>query len=138
LRYVPNAAGNNGGNVPAANQPGTLVYSLVGTGLFERSQAELHRDFRQMARDPVFRFQNAARMANLTTHHSNVFMVRFTLGFFQVDPNTGSLGREYVDPRKGYQRPKGFYLIDRSIPVGYEPGQRHNSTDTILFSSVEK
>jgi hypothetical protein len=65
-------------------------------------------------------------------------MVRFTLGYFQVDPNTGALGREYIEPREGYQRPKGFYLIDRSIPVGYEPGQGHNSSDTILFSSVEE
>jgi hypothetical protein len=138
LRYVPNAAGNNGGNVPGVNEPGTLAYSVAGTGLFERSQADLHRDFRQMSRDPQFRFQNASRLANLTTHHSNVFMVRFTLGYFQVDPSTGALGKEYVDPRKGFLRPKGFYLIDRSIPVAYEPGQRHNSSDTILFSSVEQ
>lgn len=139
LRYVPNAAGNHGGNVPGgANQLGSLAYSVAGTGLFERSQAELHRDFRQMSRDPVYRFENAARLANLTTHHSNVFMVRFTIGYFQVDPGTGALGREYIDPREGYQRPKGLYLIDRSIPVGYEPGQRHNSADTILFSAVEE
>lgn len=138
LFYLANAAGNNGGIVNGANLPGSLVYSMAGTGLFERSQADLHRDFRQMSRDVQFRFQNAARLANLTTHHSNLFMVRFTIGYFKVDPNTGALGKEFIDPRKGFQRPKGFYLIDRSIPVGYEPGQRHNSADTILFSSVEK
>ncbi len=69
-----------------ANQPGTLVYSVAGTGLFERSQAELHRDFRQMSRDSQFRFQNASRLANLTTHHSNVFMVRFTIGLLPGRP----------------------------------------------------
>ncbi len=120
-----------------------LRMPLVNTALFERSQADLHKNFRGLDHDPFFKYKNQAQLANLTTHHSNVYMVRYTVGFFVVEPTTGAFGEEYLDPREGYKRPRGFSIIDRSIPVGYtspsginpsSQSQVLNALDTVLFS----
>ena len=31
------------------------------------------------------------------------------------------------------KRHRAFYIIDRSIPVGYEPGRRHNTDKAVLL-----
>ncbi|MGV3484441.1 MAG: hypothetical protein ACO1RT_08485 [Planctomycetaceae bacterium] len=134
LQGVRNAS-NNGGTV--APEVAGLEMSMGKIGFIERSQPELHKNSTQLARDPFYRFQNVTRMSNLTTHHSNVFMIRMTVGYFVVDPATGALGEEFLDPRNGYLRPRAFYLVDRSIPVAYEPGQQHNASNTIIFASEE-
>ena len=136
LIYLSSVAGNFGGAV--GSELNQHNFALVNKGLFERSQAELHRNFRNLDRDPFFRFQNQARLANLTTHHSNVFMVRFTIGYFNVDPATKAIGSEYLDPRVGYQRPRGMFIVDRSIPVGYVPGEKLNSDNVIIFSDIDQ
>jgi hypothetical protein len=138
LSYAPNASGavDPTPTAPIAN----LAISLVNKGVFERSQAELHVNHRAMNRNPVYRFQNYSHLAGMTTHHSNVFCVRYTVGFFIVDPITGAVGEEYFDANRGHVRPRGFHLIDRSIPVGYEPvtpvgsGRLLNAADTIIYS----
>jgi hypothetical protein len=80
--------------------------------------------------------------SNFTTH-SNVFAVWITVGYFEVEPNPGGfdaahpdgyrlsqeIGADYGDVR----RHRGFYIIDRSIPVAFEPGQDHNVDKTILL-----
>jgi len=140
LVYAPNAAGIN--DSTPTTQVASLRMPLYSSGLFERTQADLHKDFRSLDRDPFFRFKNTAQLAGMTTHHSNVFMVRFTVGYFVVDPATGAIGEEYLDPRNGYTRPKGLYIVDRTIPVGYEPNtgfistDQLNALDTVIFSST--
>jgi hypothetical protein len=111
-------------------------------------------------RHPYFRYQPMQRLANLTTTRSNVYAMWITVGFFETEPvppahrnaviNSGAtpaegqllFGRLYPEgmwlgPELGSdtgqtQRFRGFYMFDRSIPVGFEPGQNHNVDRAIL------
>lgn len=86
-------------------------------------------------RNPFRDFQHVARLANLVTTRSNVFAVRVTLGFFEFDPATG-LGREYGEDEGRVKRHKAFYVMDRSIPVGYIPGEDLNTNDCIIVRRI--
>jgi hypothetical protein len=77
----------------------------------------------------------ASRLANLTTDRSNVYNVRVTLGFFEYDPATG-IGAEYGVDQGRAVRHRGFYLIDRSVPVGFRPGEDLNTSDCILVRRI--
>jgi hypothetical protein len=99
--------------------------------------------------NPYFQFHSAQRLANLVTSHSNVFAVWITVGYFEVlpwdtngdgvaDPDAAhpdgyQLARELGSDTGQIKRHRAFYLIDRSIPVGYERGQSHNVENTILL-----
>lgn len=78
----------------------------------------------------------AARMANLTTDRSNVFAIRMTLGQFEYDVTTGSIGAEYGSEQGKAKRHRAYYLIDRSVPVGYRTGQDLNADNCVLFRSI--
>ncbi len=85
-------------------------------------------------RNPWMRYQTAMRMPNLTSDNSQVFVVRMTLGFFEVDSsNTNNLGKEYNESIGEAQRYKALFIVDRSIPVGFIPGQDLNARDTVIF-----
>jgi hypothetical protein len=85
------------------------------------------------------------RIYNLVTTKSNVYAIWITVGYFEVtrtdftkpvdvkDSTThwtevGELGEDTGDVR----RHRAFYIVDRSIPVGYEAGHRHNIDKAIL------
>ncbi|GAA5504922.1 hypothetical protein [Novipirellula caenicola] len=85
-------------------------------------------------RNPFLRYQTLMRMPNLTSDNSQVFLVRMTMGFFEVDPtNVNNLGREYKEALGENQRYQAMFIIDRSIPVGFVPGQEMNARNTIIF-----
>jgi len=48
-------------------------------------------------------------------------------------PDGYRLVRELGSDMGQVRRNKAFYLIDRSIPVGFEPGVNHNVEDAILL-----
>jgi len=80
------------------------------------------------------RYQTLMRMPNLVADNSQVFLVRLTMGFFEVDAlNTNSLGAEYNELSGEKQRYQAMFIIDRSIPVGFIPGQNLNARDTVIF-----
>ncbi|MFO0915787.1 MAG: hypothetical protein U0795_22695 [Pirellulales bacterium] len=98
-----------------------------------------------------FRYQALQRLSNLVTNQSNVYAVWVTVGYFEVELNStnpsgsGEKAIDIVHPN-GYRlaselgadtgqirRPRGFFIIDRSIPVGFEPGKDHNVEKTILL-----
>jgi hypothetical protein len=97
-------------------------------------------------RNPYFRYQGLARLGNLTTTRSNVYAVWITVGYFEVEPDPAAgttaglathpdgyrLGKELGSDTGEVKRHRAFYMIDRSIPVAFEPGQNHNTTRTIL------
>jgi len=74
-----------------------------------------------------------SRLENLTTDRSNVFAVYVTVGHFEYDPDTSSIGMEHGADSGTTKRSKAFYVIDRSVPVGYQVGQDHNVEKTILI-----
>lgn len=103
-------------------------------------------------RNSQLRYQGLQRLANLTSTHSNVYAVWITVGYFEVtdnnnvDPITGSvtgvdaghpdglqLGREIGEDSGTTQRHRAFYIIDRSIPVAYEPGVDHNVDRAVVL-----
>jgi hypothetical protein len=112
-------------------------------------------------RNAYFQYHKLQRLGNLLTSHSNVYAVWITVGYFEVypwngaDPNNLALSRSNpaaVTPfpdaahPDGYQlgpelgsdsghtkRHRGFYIIDRSIPVGYKNGQDVNADRTIVL-----
>ena len=75
---------------------------------------------------------NLSRISNFTTCQSNVYAVWITLGYFEVD-NNGDRVREVGVLRGEAKRHRAFFIIDRSIPVGFEPGVNHNVDKTILL-----
>ncbi|MEL7336379.1 MAG: hypothetical protein AAFN70_09285, partial [Planctomycetota bacterium] len=120
----------------AANVGRTLQSKLSGAALFDRPLAELHRDNRLLDRNPMMRFKNTMRMENLVTPHSNVFMVRMTIGFFRYNPATGELGTEYGVEDGNVQRVRASAVIDRTTPVAFEEGVPHNVNDSIILQRV--
>jgi len=81
------------------------------------------------------RYQTLMRMPNLASNNSQVFLMRMTLGFFEVDAATGELGREYNADAGMSERYQATFVVDRSIPVGFEPGKDLNARDVVIFES---
>lgn len=81
---------------------------------------------------PFARYQRLMRLPNLATNQSNVFASWVTISLFEYDPITG-FGNEYVSPSGEPIKERYFYIIDRTVPVGYSPGERLNMKRTILL-----
>jgi len=81
---------------------------------------------------PFFRYQTVSRLTNLVTVRSNVFAVWVTIGFSTNPTSWSEAGTDTGEIR----RHRGFFIIDRSIPVGFEPGQDHNVRDAILVRRI--
>jgi hypothetical protein len=84
------------------------------------------------ATQPFVRMQRAMRLPNLVTNQSNVFAVWVTVSLYEYDPITG-FGNEYIGENGLPEREKQFFMIDRTIPVGYKPGENLNTERTILL-----
>jgi hypothetical protein len=126
----------------------TLVTSTVPTQkpFFVRGVAELPvvnpvdpsvNPASNRLRNPFMRYQTLMRMPNLVSNNSQVFLIRMTMGFFEVDADSGELGDEYRANEGMSERFKGTFVIDRSIPVGYQPGVDLNTRDVVIFESLD-
>ena len=94
------------------------------------------------------------RLGNLTTSRSNVYAVWITVGHFEVEQRElqpweiaagitiidrnvyqegFTLGRELGSDTGEVKRHRGFYVIDRSIPVGFQRGRDLNAEKTIIL-----
>ena len=91
-------------------------------------------------RNSYFKYQSINRLGNLLTTRSNVYAVWMTIGYFEVKqvavdaavhPDGYEIGREVGEDTGDIQRHRAFYIIDRTIPVGYENGQDYNAEDVI-------
>jgi hypothetical protein len=117
--------------------------------------------YRDSARNPYFRYSPISRLSSLTTTRSNVFAVWVTIGFFEVEeinsghtdilaryggslaaassnalfhqvyPDGYLIGKEAGIDTGETVRYREFAIIDRTIPVGFEPGANHNARETI-------
>ncbi len=100
------------------------------------------QDVNNTDRNPYFRNQGLMRLANATTTRSNVYAVWITVGFFEVSPapydadvypDGWQIGRELGTDTGEIRRHRAFYIIDRSIPVGFQRGEDHNVEKTVLL-----
>jgi hypothetical protein len=87
-------------------------------------------------RNAYFNYDMRQRLGNLVTTRSSVFAVWVTVGFFEVDPDTQRPIEEIGIDDGTAQRYRGFYLVDRSIPVAFQPGQNHDVENCVLSSSI--
>ena len=113
---------------PATSMHGVLAMS--GTVPFSGSGATPPRQDTHTTLSPLQQFNQmhsiytATRLANTSTVRSNVFGVWITVRESVAnDPDSIKLHR-------------GFYIFDRSIPVGYEPGKDHNVWDAVLLRRI--
>ena len=97
--------------------------------------------YNNTTKNPYFRYQALQHLGNKITTQSNVYAVWITVGYFEVLPHDVDAGHpdgyEY-GPELGWDtgdaiRHRGFYVVDRSIPVGYQPGKNHNVDDVITL-----
>ncbi|AMV31144.1 hypothetical protein VN12_03435 [Pirellula sp. SH-Sr6A] len=83
---------------------------------------------------PFDRMQRAMRLPNMVTNQSNVFAVWVTVSLFEYDP-INEFGNEYLGADGRPVRDRKFFIIDRSVPVGYKPGETLNADRTIMLQS---
>jgi hypothetical protein len=99
-------------------------------------------------RNPFFHYQELERLGNLVTTRSNVYAVWITVGYFEVKPNRITtpaglpdaahpdgyeLGQELGSDTGEIVRHRAFYMIDRTIPVGFQRGQDVNVEKAIIL-----
>ncbi len=114
------------------NDPGMPI---SGTPLFDSlALSGAHND---PSRSAYFRYDMRQRLGNMVTNRSSVFAVWITVGFFEVDPVTGQPVNIEVGADDGTtKRYRGFFLVDRSIPVAFEPGRDHNVDRAVLSHTI--
>lgn len=115
--------------------------------LFARSSPP--REYDHLQKNPYFQYESLSRLSNLTTTRSNVYAIWITVGYFEVekyslyDPNVSwhkhvypegyTIGQELGVDSGDVRRHRAFYVIDRSIPVGFVPGQDLNTEKAVLL-----
>ncbi len=110
----------------------------TSTAMFVRNTAQqpvaTAAPYADRNRHPFMRYETLMRMPNLVSDNSQVYLVRLTMGFFEVDANnTNDLGAEYNEQIGQQKRYHAMFIIDRSIPVGFVPGRDLNARDTVIF-----
>ncbi len=125
------AIGVNGGLL----RKGSFTDALFGydPGTWNSQQGHNNSD-----RNAYFRYDPLQRMGNLVTTRSSVFAIWITVGYFEVDPSTGNLlpgALELGSDNGQIKRHRGFFIFDRSIPVGFEQGVDHNTERAIMVQS---
>jgi hypothetical protein len=139
MPYVPDPGNPTDVTFGLLRKPGieaTLLRPFPGSEsrlLFEPEGINESRYTHQdIGRNSYFRYHNVQRLSNLVTTHSNVFAVWITVGYFEVD-QLGKLGQELGADTGQIERHRAFYIIDRSIPVAFEPGKDHNVDKAIVL-----
>jgi hypothetical protein len=94
-------------------------------------------------RNSHFRYNALRRLGNMVTTRSNVYAIWITVGYFEVESNPGGVDTFHPDGYRVAQelgstdgqrrRHRAFYIVDRTIPVAFEPGQDHNIERCILL-----
>lgn len=100
----------------------------------------------EYADNPQFCCLTSNRLANVATNRSNVFAIWVTIGFFECDAagnfvmttdvNGNATPREMGSDTGEISRHRGFYVFDRSIPVGYVTGRDLNLDDAIRLRRI--
>ena len=110
-----------------------------GNPMFDYDPQPYDEDILNSAnRSPFFKYHERQRIANSITGRSSVFAVSIVIGYFEVEQQDNGdllIGREYEDENFQTSRNRGFFIVDRSIPVAFEPGKNHNVERAIRLSS---
>jgi len=128
---------------------------LLSAGPYDPNNPDTPYLYGNTDRNSYFRYQPISRLGSMATTHSNVYAVWVTIGFFEVeeapprndfatinglplgDPATNALydrvypegyqlSQEMGSETGEFERLRGFAIVDRTIPVAFEPGEDHN------------
>ena len=130
--------------IPADVNAGFLRPDPTATALPLFREQELSNDYRNTNRNPYFRHLGLTRMGNTTTQRSNTYAIWITVGYFEVESVDSSLvypdgykfGAEVGIDTGDITRRRAFFIVDRSIPFGYEAGKRHNLQNVIRHAKM--
>lgn len=125
------------GVLPSSGAPSPVVTSMLEALSLRRSGTTVSTDqdptppptdgstpIDGVKENPLLAIYTATRLANTVTTRSNLFAVWITL-------------REQVeDDPDSVRYHRGFYIVDRSIPVGFEAGKDHNVWDCVRLRRV--
>ena len=149
LNAAQRSAVVNGGDVYVQPQPAFVGLLRpksapdMGTGNHREAQPVLEyhsMNESDQVRSSRFRYEQMQRMANLTTNRSSVYAVWVTLGYFEVTGQNAegkpTLGEEVESSQGLPNRPRAFYMFDRSIPTGYIPGSDISTDRAVLLRRV--
>lgn len=143
LRQDPLTASTDPAVAPLPQPPIPMNPALNGTEPLFANESVL--PYQDAARNPYFRYQPLQKVDNLFSTNSNCYAVWVTVGYFEVEsngtppvidqahPEGVRLAGEVGVDEGNVKRHRAFYIIDRSIPVGYEPGHRHNTDKAVLL-----
>ena len=132
IASLPNSRGTNPLD-KTIMRPGGVIGSYANEPLFSRPVvAGVLSEFSE--RSAVHQQLPITRLSNLATDQSNVFAVWITVGLFEVDESTLTVGNEVGADMGRSKRYRSFHIIDRSIPVMYQPGKMNNADETVLLS----
>ncbi len=106
-----------------------------------------NQSYNHADRNSYYRYYTMQRLGGTASTHSNCFAVWVTVGYFEVQPwkvngvltyDEGhpdglTLGPEIGSDTGTSQRHRAFYIMDRSIPVGYETGNDLNAWDAVTL-----
>jgi hypothetical protein len=120
IRANPFASGTTNLPTPARSVAQLLSLSLEPSQPIAREIFSSGTSLNPRDKHPFLAHATAIRLANTATIRSNVFAVWITL---EVTEDTATV------PHVEYKRL--FAIIDRSIPVGFSPGEDLNVRDTI-------
>ncbi len=87
-------------------------------------------------RSVVHQQLGVTRTSNLAAGQSNVYAIWITVGLFEVDSQTLTVGQELGYDTGSVKRYKGFFIIDRSKPVMFEPGKENNFNNVVQLSRI--
>jgi len=130
--FVPNITGATH-LMPGKGSTGTLnqVDATTFVPVFDANAAP----GKDQAGTAFFKNELRQRLSDMVTTKSSVFSIWITIGYFQVD-EFGRVGAEIGSDEGNVNRDRAFYMIDRSIPVAFEPGKNHNIDQTVLLRSI--
>jgi len=99
-------------------------------------------------RNSFFRYELFNHLGNKVTTRSNVYAVWITVGYFEMEPNLDTngivaydefhpdglrLAQELGLDTALVRRHRAFFMVDRTIPVGFVPGENHNVDKCVLL-----
>ncbi len=131
-----------------AGQPGRLPIAAMRAAICHEPDHAARTTITR--RNPYFYFETMGRVTNKITTRSNVYAVWITVGYFEVTPWQGTnangpmvidaghpdgyqLGQELGSDTGDVERHRGFYIIDRSIPVGFQRGVDNNVNNAVIL-----
>lgn len=120
------------GSESTINSDGSRSPRFNAIGATDPSLPALKKD---VAGSSYFVNEFKQKLGNLVTTRSSVFAIWITVGYFEVD-EYGRLGEEVASDSGEVKRNRGFYIVDRSIPVAFEPGKNHNVDKAVLVRSI--